>query len=139
MKALPSVNGSLLVRTDFSEGSSWHSLVEEVMRETEDGFRAYVEVIDDSEFDGAEWADVKRNLPANDEGGAVLFVADTTALRTTGFPILVVYVFDDREPFRCVVTELWNVDNNLNLANMDWEDFADSVDANGVFRGFGSD
>jgi hypothetical protein len=76
---------------------------------------------------------------ANDEGGAVLFVADATALGAMDFPILVVDVFDDHEPFRCVVTELWSPDNNLNLGNMDWEDFADSVDANGVFRGFTND
>jgi len=28
------------------------------------------------------------------------------------------------------------VENNLSLANMDFEEFADSVDADGVFRGF---
>lgn len=30
--------------------------------------------------------------------------------------------------------ELWSVDN-LNIANMDWEKFADQTDAAGVFRG----
>ena len=29
-----------------------------------------------------------------------------------------------RTPFRCIPTELWSVDNNLNIANMGWEDFA---------------
>jgi uncharacterized protein DUF6924 len=32
---------------------------------------------------------------------------------------------------------MWGVENNLSLANMDFEEFADSVDADGVFRGFG--
>jgi len=34
--------------------------------------------------------------------------------------------------------ELWSVDNNLNLANVDWDEFADNVDRAGVFRGFPS-
>jgi hypothetical protein len=33
---------------------------------------------------------------------------------------------------------MWGVENNLSLANMDWEDFAATVDEDGVFRGFGS-
>jgi hypothetical protein len=29
------------------------------------------------------------------------------------------------------------VENNLSLANMDFDEFADAVDADGVFRGLG--
>jgi len=32
---------------------------------------------------------------------------------------------------------LWGVENNLNISNMDWEEFASAVDEGGVFRGFG--
>jgi len=39
-------------------------------------------------------------------------------------------------PFRCAAEELWSIDNNLNLANMDWEEFGNYVDADGVYRGF---
>lgn len=31
---------------------------------------------------------------------------------------------------------LWSVENNLNLGNMDWRDFANATDGNGIFRGF---
>jgi hypothetical protein len=34
------------------------------------------------------------------------------------------------------MSEIWAVENNLSLGNMDFEDFAGAVDANGVFRGF---
>jgi hypothetical protein len=30
---------------------------------------------------------------------------------------------------------MWAVQNNLVIGNADWEDFADAVDADGVFRG----
>jgi hypothetical protein len=31
---------------------------------------------------------------------------------------------------------MWSVENNLSLANLDFVDFAESVDDTGVFRGF---
>ena len=38
-------------------------------------------------------------------------------------------------PCRCVPPKLWAVDNNLNIANVSWADFADPVDEDGVYRG----
>ena len=38
-------------------------------------------------------------------------------------------------PFRCIPPELWAVENNLNIANMDWESFADEAGEDGVYRG----
>jgi hypothetical protein len=68
----------------------------------------------------------------------VLFVADSVAFTLPDHPVLVVDLLDDRQPFRCILSELWGVENNLNLANLDWEDFAGAADEGGVFRGFGS-
>jgi hypothetical protein len=31
---------------------------------------------------------------------------------------------------------MWGVGNNLSLANMDFHEFADNADPDGVFRGF---
>jgi Domain of unknown function (DUF6924) len=31
---------------------------------------------------------------------------------------------------------MWSVENNLSIANMDFEDFADATDDDGIFRGF---
>jgi hypothetical protein len=38
--------------------------------------------------------------------------------------------------FRVVADELWGVAANLDMANMEFEEFADAVDEDGVFRGF---
>ena len=38
--------------------------------------------------------------------------------------------------FRVAPAYMWSVENNLSLANMDFSEFADHVDAGGVFRGF---
>jgi hypothetical protein len=39
--------------------------------------------------------------------------------------------------FRVVPSEMWSVQNNLTISNLDWEDFAGKADGDGVFRGFG--
>ena len=38
--------------------------------------------------------------------------------------------------FRVVPSEMWSVQNNLTISNMDWEEFTDNVDTDGIFRGF---
>jgi len=75
-------------------------------------------------------------VQATGQRAAVLFVADIEAMREPS-PVRVVDLSPEGSlPFRCAATQLWSVDSNLNLANMDWEEFATAVDAVGVFRGF---
>ena len=38
-------------------------------------------------------------------------------------------------PFRCIPSALWDVENNLNIAKMDWEYYVSQADG-GVYRGF---
>lgn len=126
---------SLLVRTDFSDDESWSRALMAARQENEDGCRAYFTRVDDPAFAGADWRAVKAAVPANENGASVLFIADREALASSEHPFLVVALVKDREPFRCVAAELWAVENNLNIANLDWEDFADNVDEHGVYRG----
>jgi hypothetical protein len=42
----------------------------------------------------------------------------------------------ETRPFRVVASELWSVENNLNLSNMDWDDFHGAADSDCVLRGF---
>jgi hypothetical protein len=136
MPTLPRSNGSLLVRTDFTSDDTWRQVSDEAGRENADGFRAYIQPVSAPEFDGATWEVVKAAVPADDHGAAVLFIADSETFTSPDHPILVVNLLDDTPPFRCIPSELWSVDNNLNIANMDWDEFATAVDADGVFRGF---
>ena len=149
MPTLPVCNCSLLVRTDFSSDDAWQQVADEATRENEDGFRAYAEPVSDPAFDAASWETVKAAVPANRHGASVLFIADSISLSSPDRLILVVDLSDTflpvaefpeiagRTPFRCIPSELWSVDNNLNIANMDWEDFAGAACEDGVFRGFG--
>jgi hypothetical protein len=38
--------------------------------------------------------------------------------------------------FRVIPREIWSVENNLSISNMDYHEFADNIDSDGVFRGF---
>jgi len=51
-------------------------------------------------------------------------------------PILCIDPSAPQNILRVVPSELWGIENNLSLANMDWEEFAGSVAADGIFRGF---
>ncbi len=38
--------------------------------------------------------------------------------------------------FRAIPSQIQGIENNLSIANMDFEEFAEAVDEDGVFRGF---
>jgi hypothetical protein len=38
--------------------------------------------------------------------------------------------------FRTIPSKIQGIENNLSIANMDFEEFANTVDERGVFRGF---
>lgn len=41
----------------------------------------------------------------------------------------------DGKTFRVIPSEAWGIENNLSIAKMDYNECADSVDPNGLFRG----
>jgi hypothetical protein len=137
--------GSLLVRTYFGNDDSWQRLSNAVSTPNEDDFLAVVEFVEDRVYEGMDADGLVAQTPDDPNGPSVSFIADETTLATDGWPLLVVNVApripgidDDKDytPFRVIASELPAVENNLNLSNLDWEDFADAVDDYGVFRGF---
>ncbi|XAS68207.1 hypothetical protein V3C33_02430 [Micrococcaceae bacterium Sec5.7] len=124
------------MRNTFSDQGGWENARSAALDENEDGFRAYLKVVDDSVWDRAGWEQVRQAALTAREHAAVLFIVDSLAPEHD-YPIQVVDLSEEsRPPFRCIARELWGVDNNLNLANMDWEEFANRTDHRGVFRGF---
>lgn len=140
--SLPDSGQSLLVRTDFTDDAAWASVRDAATAESEEGFQAYVVPVEDPDNNGATWQVLRDAVPDNPHGASVLFIVDSVALSSPEAPILVVDLTQYRlhgrqlEPFRCVPSQLWGVDNNLNISNMDWDDFAANTDDDGIFRGF---
>ena len=127
---------SPLVRTDFADDSRWDELVQAATAESPDGFRAHLKIINDRAFEGRSVGELLA-IGEGWEGASVLFVADAIALTESERPILCVDLIDQPgRAFRCIPRQLWGVDNNLSLANIDFDEFATSVDADGVHRGF---
>ncbi|WUQ83407.1 hypothetical protein OHA16_10740 [Kitasatospora purpeofusca] len=92
--------------------------------------------MDDPRFAGATCAEA-RNLLPGDYRHPLLVLADTVALGSAELPVVVVDLWGEPgRSVRVVAAELWGIENNLSIANMDFDDFARAVDQDGVFRDF---
>lgn len=137
MQKLPHTGSwSLLVRLDFADDDAWNQLVGIAEQENEDGYQAGLDFINDKTWSGSSAEQLRLAVPPGDDGASVLFAADAQTFKDPGHPVIVIDLSEEREPFRCVATELGGIEANLNIANMDWEDFSENTDADGVFRGF---
>jgi hypothetical protein len=135
MKALPESENSLVIRTDFSDDKVWHEVREQLAAPVGD-FRAYVDFVETRDYDGLA---IEKLLELVPEGAdkSFVFLADRETMTNPEHPALVVDLLYERgRSFRVIPSEMWSVENNLSLCNMDWEDFADNLDSNGVHRGF---
>jgi hypothetical protein len=133
---LPVSNCSLVVRSTSANEARWNGLIEALNKASDDGFTAHVEFVDDPTWYGATPELLRDSVSEHNIMASVLFMADEQTLADTDFPIVCVDLAYRSPEFRCIATELWGVENNLNISNMDWEDFADSTDERGIFRGF---
>ncbi|HEX3049966.1 MAG TPA: hypothetical protein VHP83_04870 [Aggregatilineaceae bacterium] len=136
MKPLPETEQSLVLRTDFSDDAAWQSLCAAIEAPVGD-FRAYVEFVSDPAFDGLTLDQVLALHPQG-AGRTFMFIVDQRAISDPEHPIRVVDLYEEPgRTFRVIPSAMWSVENNLSLANMDFFEFAEVVDSDGVFRGFG--
>ncbi|WP_121710113.1 hypothetical protein [Streptomyces sp. E5N91] len=157
MNVLPQSEDTLFVRTDFSDEAAWQALrtVVETPAEAEDDddddeeFLASLHIVDDPAYRDLTAEQVLALTPAED---SLVVIADNRALTEAEMPLLAVYTGDEdddaetekendgRKPsyqeLRVVATELHSIENNISMANMDWEEFVNAAEEGGVFRGF---
>ena len=135
MKRIPETKNTLVLRTDFSDTAAWESICVAIQAPVGE-FRAYVDFVSDPEYANLAVEQLSLLIPQG-SNHTFLFVVDHTALAHPDHPILVVDLYTERgRTFRVVPSEMWAVENNLSLANMDFAEFADAVDRDGIFRGF---
>jgi hypothetical protein len=136
MKRLPETRASLVLRTDFSDSPTWEQISIDIQQpQTEDEFQARVECISDPAFTGL--TPENAVLFSTGSGRTFVFLVDLETISNPEHPVLVVDL--NHQPgrtFRVIPSEMWTVENNLSLANMDFYEFADAADKDGVFRGF---
>jgi hypothetical protein len=95
-------------------------------------------IIDDQDYADATCEQILSSLPPNyDSIHGLLFIADHECMKHSDHPLLVVDTYHKRgRTFRAIPTQIFGIQSNLSLANMDWEEFAENVDDDGIFRGF---
>ncbi len=137
MKTLPPTEDALVLRTDFSDQAAWDAICATI-RSADDGdeFVAYVDFVDDPDYQGLTTEQILELIPEAYEH-SFLVVVDGTAVASPENPVLVVDLDEERgREFRAIASELYQIENNLSIANMDFAEFAEAVDEDGVFRDF---
>lgn len=125
-----------VIRTDFTDEVTWKKIQKEITAINIMGFSANVRFINEQQYSGLTGQELLQSIPGLNEYGCI-FVADVTAMVSMEHHLLVLDPFNPTgKTFRVIPLEAWGVENNLSLANMDYIEFADSVDSDGVFRGF---
>jgi hypothetical protein len=128
---------ALVLRTDFSDDAAWRAICDAIAAPSPgDGFLANVTFVEDRAFEGAAVADLVAAAAACSQYRSFMFVVDDVTVRDAEHPVLVVDLADEPgRTFRVIPAEMWSVENNLSLANLDFADFSEATDAAGVYRG----
>src|SRR5688500_3553675 len=135
MKKIPNSEDSLVLRTDFSDDLAWERLCANIQKPLGE-FQAYVNFLSDPEYEGITVEELIKIVPEN-SNHTCIFIVDKVAISHPEHPILVVDLYEEPgRAFRVIPSQMCSVENNLSIANMDFYEFADDVDEDGIFRDF---
>ena len=133
---IPDSNDPLVVRTWFDDNKEWNSISVELTKTYEMGFKAYVEFLDDKNYHMCSSDEIVK-LCKSKYKHTFIFVADSLTFSNSEKSVLCIDLFEEPgKSFRVIPSELWGIENNLSIANMDFFEFYDNCDSDGVFRGF---
>jgi hypothetical protein len=154
VKPIPETEKTPVLRTDYSDDAAWETIcasIREASPEARDVFgkwsalcatigqnfgelQVHVDFIDEPQYAGLTVDQLLRLLPETSHQ-TFLFVVDQVTVQHSDHPILVVDLFTrPGRAFRAVPSQIYAIECNFFVANMDWEEFAERVDADGVFR-----
>jgi hypothetical protein len=135
MPTLPDTVGSLVLRTDFSNEVAWDAVCTASVALSPEGFGASLSFISDPAYADLT-AERAAQLPTA-KYRSFLFLVDSVTITDEEMPLVAVdRLHEPGRSFRVVPSQMWAIENNLSLANMDFFEFADNADPDGVFRGF---
>lgn len=152
-----------VIRTDFTKDPAWQTVINAISEPVDfddpdnadpghNGYAPNVTLIDDRALEGITGAALGEAFEASDDAFGYALLADGRSMTEAlaGGELTLDYVdlsiFDPKDAelfnsfmgrnFRCAVPEIASIEVNLSLGNMDFSDFADSTEPDGVFRGF---
>lgn len=147
---------AVIIRTDFSDEAAWRQLAEELEESAPDDDPAEsYDVVDAPELADADTDTILAAVAVHEELWeqlSVVFVADNKTMRFKTRTLLTVTTMTREimgeqvyeamtefgREFRTVPSGLHSIHANLELANMDFEDFSAKAhrDPEGIFRSF---
>ncbi|HEY6922350.1 MAG TPA: hypothetical protein VI653_02695 [Steroidobacteraceae bacterium] len=134
---LPETGAALVVRTAFSDQAAWEAIRDEIQQSGPriEGYSC-VTFVDDRTYEGFSKDQLVAAIPEK-YSYSFMFIVDATTVTTKDHPVLVVNL--RKRPgaeFRAVTSEIYTIEANLSLANLDFDDFARAAAETGVYRGF---
>jgi hypothetical protein len=135
MSILPELYGSLLIRTDFSDDDVWEMVCAASVTPSPEGFDAHLLFISNPAFADLTVEQVMA-LPGARHYNA-LYIVDQVTISDREMPILAVDLnLEPGRSLRVIPAQMQSIENNLEADNMNFSQFADAADPDGVFRGF---
>jgi hypothetical protein len=132
--------GLLFVRTDYSDDAAWRAALNAATTayaaDDFDRTGALLQAVESPMLANLTPQDLVH-LPREDYVGE-LAVADARTMRDQTVLFVDLNEFNEEvgRTFRAIPEEVEPIVANLSIANMDFREFADSADSDGVFRGF---
>ena len=141
MGDLPVTIGMPFIRADFADPAAWERVKSLVGLPDGQGYAANLDYVADRTLAGLDEAALASRFPRlypEKYDHPVVFVADAVTMSAPDHPVLVVSLDeeDDSRPFRAVPGQIASIEVNLAISNLDFFEFAENADDDGVFRGF---
>ena len=141
MESLPVTTGMPFIRADFADPAAWERVKRLVGLPDGQGYAANVDHVEDRTLAGLDEDALAARFPRlypEEYDHPVVFVADAVTMSAPDHPILIVNLNegDDSRPFRAVPGQIASIEVNLAISTMDFSEFAENADDDGVFRGF---
>jgi len=131
---LPESDLAIIIRSDYSDDAVWNE-IRRMIATPVDGFEAYVAYAEDPSYAALTSPQVVELY--SEAGLSYAIVVDSRTISDPEHPLLIIDIFDDAHPeFRAIPMAIQSVENNLSIANMDFDEFANAADGDGVFRNF---
>jgi hypothetical protein len=130
MTGLPPAHDALVLRTDFSDDQTWLEVCGLIgQTDPEHGFAAYVDCVSDPRYDGLTPAALVALAEHDPESRTYMCAVDLVTVQDPEHPVLVLDLHHmPGQTFRVTPAQMWGVENNLSVSNMDFVEFADAVD-----------
>lgn len=132
---LPQTPETLVLRTHFGDDAAWETVCDEIRRSSCEGYVHTYSFVSDP-----AWSDFPSDrFTSFPVPPYYFFVVDRTTLEHPEHPVLAVNLDkNDEEPytFRMIPSNAAALAANLEIANMDFVEYAENADSDGIFRGF---